>query len=115
MNKSTFIKVVKQDIEALELNMPKHSLEKQHIKHILEESVSLKYDNFQPTVNNSCLVELKRKINETAGHTFAAYANFYMDDMDMAKDFSDKSESSFEELIAYVEELIAINDFKVKL
>lgn len=57
-------------------------------------------------VNGSCLVELKRKIHQTAGHTFAAYGSFYSGNMTMAKDFSDKSKASFDELINDIEKLI---------
>lgn len=44
------------------------------------------------------LLELQRKIKLTSAHTYAAYGSFFSGNMSMAKNFSDKSKASFDEL-----------------
>lgn len=43
VNERTYKRMIKEDIEALEKDMPKHSLEKKHIIHVLEWSIKQLY------------------------------------------------------------------------
>lgn len=57
-------------------------------------------------VSKNDLKNIKMNIHQVAGHTFASYGSFYAGNMSMAKEFSDKSKTSFIELIARIDVIL---------
>ena len=52
------------------------------------------------------LIELRQKTYLTSAHTFTTFASFFSQNMEMAKEYADKSKNGFDELIKELDELI---------